>query len=139
MDGRIEPEPKAPRPERGLTSPQEPEGPAASDRTCEAVVRLCDAGLQRGLDDLQERLDFLLEQGPSTLVVDMSDVGHVSSTTVTALLWVRRRCSERSVHMVLRPPPHRSFNRLVRIGLLDAELVPTASWDPARTIIRGGL
>ena len=118
MEGRIDTGPEPTRPE------------------IEPIVRLCDEGRSRRLSDIQQRVDALLERGPGTVVVDMSEVDRVSSTTVAALLLVKRRCSERRVHVVLREPSQRSVNTLWRIGLLDAaSLEPIATWGRTRMVL----
>jgi anti-anti-sigma factor len=88
-----------------------------------AVVALYDAGLAQTLEDVQSRLDSALEQGPRTLVVDMSAVAQISSTTIAALLWIRRRCSARGISMRLRRPSRHSLDALERVGLLGVLLV----------------
>ncbi|GAA2114280.1 hypothetical protein GCM10009843_02630 [Nocardioides bigeumensis] len=72
------------------------------------------------LDDLQWRLDAVLEQGPHTVVLDMSALTRLSSTCVAALLWVKRRCAARGVAVVLRDPSRDCAAALERIGLLGA-------------------
>lgn len=129
MEGRIEPESESTRAGCRL-------GTGVGSPAIEPVVRLGNAGLSRGLSDMQERLDALLEQGPGTVVVDMSEVEQMSSVTVAALLWVKRRCSERRVHVVLRQPSQRSVNALLRIGLLDAgSRDPVATWGRTRMVL----
>ena len=59
------------------------------------VVALDGAVLVEGLADLCWRLDELLAAGRDELVVDIAAVAHLSSTTVCALLLVRRRCHAR--------------------------------------------
>lgn len=111
-------------------------GVASDDRRCEpiplvgqagaawlggeAVVPLKDVGLTHTLNDLEGRLDVALGEGPRILFLDLSAVVQVSSTTITALLWTRRRCSSRGVEVVLRNPSRRCQDALRRAGLLDA-------------------
>lgn len=83
-------------------------------------MQMRDADLMRVLDDVERGLDSLLERGPRTMVVDMSGVARLSSTTIAALLWVRRRCAARGVDVIVRgaSPRHRALLR--RIGLRGA-------------------
>lgn len=94
--------------------------PDAARADAAAVMALESAGLMPTLDDLEQRLDAALAGGPRTLVLDMSAVARVSSTTVAALLWARRRCSARGVEVVLRNPSRRCLAAMRRAGLLTA-------------------
>lgn len=94
------------------------------------VVPLDNLGLTHTLNDLERRLDLALAGGPRTLLLDMSAVVHVSSTTIAALLWTRRRCSSRGVEVVLRNPSRRCLEALRRAGLLDALVVERATPSP---------
>ena len=94
------------------------DGPAG-----QVVVQLRDTGLAHVLDDVQRRLELVLKEGPRTLVVDMSAVAQVSSTTIAALLWIRRRCSARGIEVLLRRPSRRSLEALERVGLLGVLMV----------------
>jgi anti-anti-sigma factor len=78
------------------------------------------------VDDLRERLDAALGRGPTSLAVDMSAVEGMSSTTVAALLWVRRQCAARGIEMLLRQPSPRSLDGLRRAGLLSVLVVESA-------------
>ena len=60
----------------------------------------------RTIEDVQTRVDHLLESGPRTLVIDISEVAHLSSA-ISALMWVRRCCSTRGVDLVLSMPSRR--------------------------------
>ncbi|MDF1605796.1 STAS domain-containing protein [Nocardioides sp. YIM 152315] len=90
------------------------------------VVRLTNAGLVDVLDDLDRRLDVALSSGPRSLVLDMSVIGQVSSTTIAALLWARRRCSSRGVELLLQHPSRRCRAALERIGLLGIAVVESS-------------
>ncbi len=68
---------------------------------------------------LRSHLGALLESGPSTLVLDLSAVRHLSSDGVDGLLWLRQRCRGRAVNVVLRQPSRQSVDLLRRTGLLD--------------------
>jgi anti-anti-sigma regulatory factor len=90
------------------------------------VLPLHDTVLAQVLEDLQKQLDLLLRLGQRTLVVDVSAVGQVSSTTVAALLWIKRRCSTHGVKVLLRDPSRRSLSTLGRLGLLRVLTVEPA-------------
>lgn len=74
-------------------------------------------GLALGADS--GSFDELLERGPRTVVVDMSEISHVSSATVSALLWTVRRCSGHGIAVVLRDPSRRCLRTFRRAGLLS--------------------
>ncbi|WP_228521985.1 STAS domain-containing protein [Nocardioides islandensis] len=105
--------------------------PGTSDAIAvKPVLLLREAGLAHTFDNLHARLDAALETGPRVVVVDMSAIGQVSSTTIAALLWVKRRCSARGVEVLLRGSSRRSLDTLRRVGLLgllDVEGVPSRS------------
>jgi hypothetical protein len=75
------------------TSDEEWSTPAA------VVVTISDETLLETLADLRWRLSVLLEPGPSRLLLDLSEVRRVSSATIAVLLWVKKRCRARSVHL----------------------------------------
>lgn len=85
----------------------------------DGVMLLRDIGLMPALDDVHQQLERLLEAGPSSLTVDLTGV-EVTSTTVAALLWVRRRCRARGVTVIIRGYGRRSVEVLRRIGFVDA-------------------
>jgi anti-anti-sigma regulatory factor len=94
----------------------EPDAPSRSD---EVVLLLRDRGLVRALEDVHQQLERLLDAGPSSLTVDLTGVD-VTSTTVAALLWVKRRCAARGVEVAIRGHSRRSVEVLKRIGFVDA-------------------
>lgn len=63
-------------------------------------------------------MGVLLEPGPTTLVLDLSGVRRLSSEGIDRLLWLRRRCLDRAVSVVLRAPSRHSVALLRRTGLL---------------------
>ncbi len=94
----------------------------------EVVLELGDTDLMSALRGLRRRLPPLLDEAPGTLVVDMSGLTQVSSATVAALLWVKRRCRSRGVVVMLRQPSPRSLDLLRRTGLHGS--LPVESADP---------
>jgi anti-anti-sigma regulatory factor len=54
------------------------------------------------------------------LVVDVSGVERLTSTVVSALLWVRRLCAARQVHLVLNGLSDQHVDVLRRTGLTAA-------------------
>lgn len=93
----------------------------------EVVVALSSNGMPDAVDTLEDRLDVVLASGARALVLDMSAVETVSSTTVTVLLWAKRRCSARGVAVLLRQPSRRCLDTLERIGLLGGLTVEPPS------------
>lgn len=93
--------------------------PGETSSYAEVVLLLRDIGLTPALEDIHEQLERLLEAGPSSLTVDLTGV-EVTSATVAALLWVRRRCRARGVTVAIRGHSRRSTEVLKRIGFVDA-------------------
>jgi anti-anti-sigma factor len=83
------------------------------------VLSVEDSGLARVLDSVERQLDAVLDAGARFVVLDMSAVDRVSSTTVAALLWARRRCSSRGIEVSLLHPSRRCLDALARTGLLE--------------------
>ncbi|MBZ5740647.1 STAS domain-containing protein [Nocardioides mangrovi] len=108
--------------------------PAADGASAPVVVPLTDDGLTEVLDDLDRRLDVALTGGPRAVVLDLATVTEVSSTTIAALLWARRRCSSRGVAVVVRHPTRRCRDTLERVGLLRVLILeqPTSGGTSAR-------
>jgi anti-anti-sigma factor len=86
----------------------------------EVVIEIGDADVVSALRDLRWRLPVLLDSGPRTVVVDLSEMAQLSSATVAVLLWIKRRCRSRGVVVVLRRPSRRSVEVLRRTGLHGA-------------------
>lgn len=104
------------------------------------VIELRDESLLDGLAELRWRFNELVECGPSMVVVDVSRVSRLSSATIAALLWVRRRCQARRIDMTLRNPSKHSVETLRSIGLLRAIDIeqPTGRRRGRAKSIRGG-
>lgn len=106
-------------------------------------MSLDDDCLRQGITDLRWRLGRLLAGGQSTLVVDVSGLDRMSSTTLAALLWVKRRCRARRVGVVVREPSRHSLEQLRRTGLMDAfdiesrQLQTRSEQDEARGDLNG--
>lgn len=84
----------------------------------EQVITLGACGLMPALERVHEEVEARLTLGPRCLVVDVSEISDLSSTTVAALLWIRRRCSERGVEVALRGVAGRHRDALLRIGFV---------------------
>lgn len=110
---------------QGGTDPRRREGTETPDPADAVVLHLRGSGLSPVLDDVQEQLDAALVEAPRVLVVDLSAVGRISSTTVAALLWIKRCCAARAVDVHLRSPSRRCREAMDRVGLLGVlELEP---------------
>ncbi|SDU76690.1 STAS domain-containing protein [Jiangella alkaliphila] len=103
-----------PRPQRGPARPA-----VFYTRGDSAVVPLSDQTLREGIHDLRWRLEEMLADGPSALVVDVSGLTRLSSPTIAALLWTKRRCSARGVRVMLSHPDQAMAGLLHRTGLDD--------------------
>ena len=96
-------------------------GPSRHDRDHDAgvaVLTLHDDERELARGQLRGHLGRLLETGPSTLVLDLSAVRHLSSDGIDGLLWLRQRCLGRAVRIVVRQPSRQSVELLRRTGLL---------------------
>lgn len=80
-------------------------------------LQIVDGMLAEGSGELRNRLAELVPGGTRTLSVDLSAVERLSSTCVATLLWVKRVCSARGVHVVLANTPERTLEVLTRTGL----------------------
>jgi anti-anti-sigma regulatory factor len=76
--------------------------------------------VDRGLTDLRSSAARVLSSGGSVLVVDVSGVERLTSTVVSALLWVRRICAARQVRLVLNGLSDQHVDVLRRTGLTAA-------------------
>ena len=85
----------------------------------EAIVELQPEDLPHALLDLHRVVTHAVQRGASRVVVDVSRVECLTSTTITALLWARRRCQARGGAVVLRNPSARSMDLIMRTGLWD--------------------
>jgi anti-anti-sigma factor len=121
MDGSTRTEPRGAAP-----GTAEVVVPPHLDAEAEVVVPLRDADNGRVPGDLHRRLDAVLQLGPETVVIDVSEVTRFSSTTIAALLQAKRRCAARGVRVVLREPVGRAGSPLRRTGLLTTLAVETA-------------
>lgn len=90
----------------------------------EQVIALGAGGLMPALESVHEQVEVVLARGPRCLLVDVSEVADLSSTTVAALLWIRRRCSERGVDVALRGVAGRNRDALRRIGFSREHVRP---------------
>ena len=88
-------------------------------RDSSAVVPLSDQTLREGIHDLRWRLEEMLADGPSALVIDVSGLTRLSSPTIAALLWAKRRCTARGVRVTLKQPDQAMVGLLHRTGLDD--------------------
>jgi anti-anti-sigma regulatory factor len=81
------------------------------------VVTLDEAALPTGLVELRSGVAAVVRSGARVLVVDVSRLGHLSSPTITALLWAQRRCRAQGSVVVLRGIGRRRMRMLQRTGL----------------------
>jgi anti-anti-sigma factor len=90
-----------------------------SGSSLEAVVEMRPEDMPHALLDLHRVVTHAVLRGACRVVVDVSRVDCLSSTTITALLWARRRCQARGGAVVLRNPSARSMDLIMRTGLWD--------------------
>lgn len=93
------------------------------------TVRLDDALLVDGLADVRWLLHDALLAGARHLVVDLSDVQHLSSSAVASFLWAHRTCRARGGAVVLRGANRRTEELLHRTGLWRVMVL-----EPARAV-----
>jgi anti-sigma B factor antagonist len=90
------------------------------------VVVLTDASLQDGLADLRWQLRSQVLTGARVIVVDIADLGELSSGVVSVLLGMHRICRARGGGLVLRNPTRRTSELLSRTGLSRVLLAESA-------------
>lgn len=82
-----------------------------------AIVTLSDSDLDGELSALRWRLHGLVMDGACLVVVDVSDLGQISSTLLTALLDTHRMCRRRGGGVVIRHASRQLTDVLRRTGL----------------------
>ena len=92
---------------------------AGTGASLEVVVELRPEDLPHTLLDLHRVVTEAVLRGACRVVVDVSQVDCLNSTTITALLWARRRCVARGGAVVLRNPSAGSMDLIIRTGLWD--------------------
>ena len=81
------------------------------------VVPLSDRTVREALHDLRWRCEEMLADGPGAVIVEVSGLTRLSSATVAALLWAKRRCASRGVGLLLVDPDDALAGQLHRAGL----------------------
>ncbi|WP_350275669.1 STAS domain-containing protein [Kribbella sp. HUAS MG21] len=82
-----------------------------------AIVTISEADLGPGLTGLRWRLRGLVMDGASLVVIDVSDIGELSSTLLAALLDTHRVCRRRGGGVVIRHAGRKMADVLRRTGL----------------------
>jgi anti-anti-sigma factor len=82
-----------------------------------AIVMLSDADLGGGLTSLRWRLRGLVMDGACLVIVDVSEIGQISSTLLAALLDTHRVCRRRGGGVVIRHANRKMTDVLRRTGL----------------------
>jgi anti-anti-sigma factor len=82
-----------------------------------AIVTISDADLGSGLTALHWRLRGLVMEGACLVVIDVSDIGEMSSTLLAALLDTHRVCRRRGGGVVIRHASRKMTDVLRRTGL----------------------
>lgn len=83
----------------------------------EVTIRLSDELLADGLADVRWLLHDALLAGARRLVIDLSEVHHLSSSAVASFLFAHRTCRARGGAVVLRGANRRTVDLLHRTGL----------------------
>ncbi|WP_141781205.1 STAS domain-containing protein [Nocardioides albertanoniae] len=78
---------------------------------------LSDGTGREALHDLRWRIDEMLADSPRAVVVEVSGLTRLSSATIAALLWAKRRCTTRGVGLLLTDPDNALAGQLHRAGL----------------------
>lgn len=97
-------------------------GPSMTDTTHsplpqKAIVMLSDADLDGGLTSLRWQLRGLVMDGACLVVIDISEISHISSTLLAALLDTHRVCRRRGGGVVIRHASRKMIDVLHRTGL----------------------
>ena len=82
-----------------------------------AIVTLSDADLAGGLTSLRWHLRDLVMDGACLVVIDVSEIGEMSSTLLAALLDTHRVCRRRGGGVVIRHASRKMADVLRRTGL----------------------
>lgn len=82
-----------------------------------AIVTLSESDLDGELSALRWRLHALVMDGACLVVVDVSELGQISSTLLTALLDTHRMCRRRGGGVVIRHASRQLSDVLRRTGL----------------------
>ncbi|GAB2642897.1 STAS domain-containing protein [Kribbella swartbergensis] len=82
-----------------------------------AIVTLSDSDLDGGLPALRWQLRELVMEGACLVVVDVSEIGQISSTLLAALLDTHRVCRRRGGGVVIRHANRKMTDVLRRTGL----------------------
>lgn len=82
-----------------------------------AIVMLSDADLDGGLTSLRWRLRGLVMEGTCLVIIDVSEIGELSSTLLAALLDTHRVCRQRGGGVVIRHAGRKMADVLRRTGL----------------------
>jgi len=115
--------------EREASSVKVSPGPSSREGASEdVVVHLRPGGLADAMADVEGGLERVRTLAAPTLVVDLSAIERVSSTTVTALLWARKRCSPLSVQVMVQNPSPCCREALTRTGLMAADGDRATRW-----------
>jgi len=85
----------------------------------EALVQLRGFTVTGALDHLEFSLAPASGEGPPTLVVDLSQASHLSSTTVEALLWIERCATARGIDVAIRNASPIALDTMQHTGLVD--------------------
>ena len=111
---------KVGRPRRREETSRGPTWALAGDgASLEVVVELRPEDLPHTMLDLHRVVTQAVLRGACRVIVDVSQVDCLTSTSITALLWARRRCVARGGAVVLRNPSARSMDLIIRTGLWD--------------------
>ena len=92
----------------------------------EACIRLSEDLLVDGLADARWLLHDALLAGARRIVIDLGDVGPLSSAALACFLWAHRTCRARGGGVVLRGADRRTLAMLGRTGLQRVLAVQTA-------------
>src|SRR5919199_5289434 len=104
---------------REETSPRPAWTSTGDGASFEVIVELRPEDLPHTMLDLHRVVTQAVLRGACRVVVDVSRVDCLTSTTITALLWARRRCQARGGAVVLRNPSARSMDLIIKTGLWD--------------------
>jgi anti-sigma B factor antagonist len=81
------------------------------------VIDVTEDLVRDGLADLRSQLRVIALRGTRVIVVDVADMGELSSELVAVLLTAHRICRARGGGLVLRNPSRRTHDLLRRTGL----------------------
>lgn len=102
--------------------------PTTDGTSADGTINLNDDSLARDLLALRACVAERLVRGHGGVSVDVSSLKRLSSETVAALLWARRKCRAQGVPFSVSGAGTRNTRILLRCGLQEALMTGASEW-----------